>query len=371
MRYDDLMITESPEMQLGFQMMANWLISDWVRRIIEFSRDRYTPVQWVYDLAAGSVAETFQHNRHLKKLPEKLRPFVKNAVAKHMRIAAREKDSERFGDYRATSQPEINLYFDMEVFARNLDEIRAGNASIIHNLLNTRRTTLIHELRHAYDDFASAGKYRETPQAATARQANTTALRNPSYANVHTAHNAYLLQPHEISAHFTHVVSAIAPYLHGSWRDYFSQFKANFDGWSQMPANVRMRLIKRLGAEWSQVHGRAPTDITPFIQKLAGKLRTAGSKISVYPAHGDIEIRDLATAKPREQAAVLHQVTYLADILKRQVVTYDDVPMLQGFGFVRNKGRNKDYRISAPFRYSPRSHMKRDKLGEADRLIPK
>jgi hypothetical protein len=342
---------ESPEMQAGFEMIARLLINDWVTRIMQ----QHSHIAVIYNLAAGTFATTFVNGRHLKKLPEKLRAFVKHSVKVYTRLVAVEKTDQTRGEYRSGSiyhrQPEIILYFDPEPFAEYLSR---PNWHTLHNFLRTRGRTLVHELRHAYDDYASSGKYTISSQAYTAAVDRRSATADPSDEKRIRAHRSYLLQPHEISARYTQATGTIWPFLHGAWTDYFAKFKEAFDGWQDMPPNVRMRLIRRLGAEWTNAHDkRPPIDINPFIKKLDAKLKAAGSDIRVSPAHGNIEVWGLQDAPPKLQTAVLNQVTYLADIFQRQVVTHDAVP--GGFGFVRNKGRNIDYRISAPYRRSPRS----------------
>lgn len=339
----------APEMQNGFMIVANLLISAWTQRILTLRGDR--PIRDLHDLPVGSMEETFQNGRHLKKLPDKLRAFVKQAAKLHMRIVATEKTGDTKGQYFTRhGQPEIVLFYNDALFVEHREQINAGNATILGRFLRSRHDTLVHELRHAYDDFASTGKYRFSPEAIKAGQAQAQANDDASRQQ---AHQAYLLQPHEISARFTQTVSTLTSYLQGSWRDYSAQFKQHFYGWYELPPKAKLRLLKRLATQWIDAHGeRQPTDINPFIAKLDAKL---GGEIRVLPAHGNIEIAGLARAPRSKQATALQQVTYLADILRRQVVTYDDVPMLKGFDFVRNQGRNIDYRVSARYRREPRS----------------
>jgi hypothetical protein len=348
MQFKDLFETAS-EMQAGFMTLANLLLMAWTRRILTLRRDR--PLHDLHDLPVGAVDETFQHGRHFKKLPDQLAAFVKQAAKQHMRIVAVEQTGDTKGQYfaRRHQQPEIDLFYDAALFAEHRDQINGGNASILHRFLTSRYDTLIHELRHAYDDFASTGKYRFSPETAKAGEAKAQAKDD---ATRELAHQAYLLQPHEISARFTQTVATL-PYPQGSWRDYRDQFTQRFYGWSPLPPDVKMRLLKRLATHWIDANGqRQPTDIKPFIARLNAKL--GDSEIGVYPAHGNIEITGLARESPPMQAKALQQVAYLADIFRRQVVTSDNVPMLKGFDFVRNQGRNIDYRISAQYRREPR-----------------
>jgi hypothetical protein len=113
---------------------------------------------------------------------------------------------------------------------------------------------------------------------------------------------------------------------------------------------VQKRLLVRLGMIWTAKQRKRPIDINPFIQKLSAKMHETYPDIDVFAAHGNIEIRNLDTVSSKAQVFVLDKVCRLADIFQRQVVTYDDLPVLHSFDFVRNKGRNKDYSVSERFR---------------------
>jgi hypothetical protein len=365
MRFSDVITEKSQEhgktaeLQTGFQTIARLLIDAWTTRIIKSIRgitsySRF-PLHGIYDLAAGSVAETFEHGKHLRKLPEQLRVFIKYAAKRFMILRAEEQTDDTkskyqtMGTYRSGGggvQPIITLYFDKRDFDTNLEQMKVGNIWKIGNFLDSRRDTLIHELVHAYDDFMSSGKYTSGAK----RQRRQYGAPPPTDEEKLAAHNSYLASPHEINARFGQTIANLNTHSYSTWREYVYGFKTEYYGWDLMSPEVKRRLLVRLAMVWTATQRQKQIDIKPFVQKLHNRLHETFADLWIAPAHGNIEIRDLDSLPSKSQAFVLDNVCRLADIFQRQVVTWDDLPILRGFGFIHNKGRNKDYSISQRIR---------------------
>lgn len=352
-------VSQTAEMQLGYKMIARWLIDGWAMRIVKFIRltqsqygsgdiDPKSLPSRIVDLAVCSFSEIFGTRKHFNKLPKRLQDFLKQASKREMIIRPRAQVDETKGvfAYQGT-QPVIVVYFDKEEFDDRQEYFADGNPHQVQEFLSTRTDTLVHELIHAYDDFASGGKYLD----------QNFWKDQPSYGDPPLSdqervakHERYLQYTHEINARFGQTVSQMYAPQFTNWRDFMWHFQENYQGWRLMPPEVKRRLLIRLGSIWTAEERKKTIDIKPFVEKLNNRLREIDPMIWINSSSGNIEIRDLDELPPKTQSLVLMQTTKLADIFQRQVVTSEDVPMLTGFGFVRNRGRNKDYRISSPFR---------------------
>jgi hypothetical protein len=356
MRLDELFapqaLMESPATQSGFQILAQTLLRSLATRITSTLSERlaedpdYVPELW--RLPATTFGTAYPNGKGLKKLPEPVRKFVKANPS--LRLYVDEPNARLNGIYRskphATAQAEIGLFMDPAWFTEIQEAARQGRLTywIVINFLSKRTDVLVHEIAHAYDDWASNGKFRDNARSLTAKA-------NPKNFDL------YLTDPIEINARFMQTVSKMAAYRRGSWKDYLSAFKQEFTGWRLLSVTDKRRLMQRLAAVYSQDRVAPPMNIAAQAKALAAKLSERfGIPILLnYHAVTDtIDVTYLPTRDRTIQQFVLQAAARLADIYRKTVEISEAVPqtLLKALGFVRNRGRNKDFRLSTPW-YRP------------------
>jgi hypothetical protein len=106
--------------------------------------------------------------------------------------------------------------------------------------LSTRRSELVHELRHAYDDAASAGKFRHNARTAAAEKAQRE--RSPQ------ATALYFNDPVEISARLTAALGHHQAALAKPFAEFAALVMRDFGRWKELPAADRRQLLKRIAS---------------------------------------------------------------------------------------------------------------------------
>ena len=329
-----IQLNESKIMQDSFELMAKLLLEEWAHRITSGVHEpNYNSLSF-YDFVCITVNSVFENRKNFNKFPPKFQQFLKYVCQKHLRFEIKEKTTSTSADYSHwfPLQPEINLYFN--TISAESTKILMSSYSKTLTFLSIRKTALIHELIHAYDDYISGGKFRD-----------------PNYNpyKKEKDHNKYLNYTHEINARFFQTVASLPKTT--IWKDYLRDFKYKFEGWKFLSPTTKKRLITRLATRFQRKE--TLIDITPFVDRLKIKIKTiTDADVYVSKSFDNIEIENIDKVPNDLQKQVLTLVCRTADIFQRKVETSDKLPLLKEFGFIKNSGRNKDFRISRLF-YRP------------------
>ena len=138
------------------------------------------------------------------------------------------------------------------------------------------RSTLMHEIRHAYDDFISKSNYANDKKSLKYYKNKTDDPTAPNYTMSPEEHKIYLTLPHEYWARFTqtiHDINKSKPF-----NDFFNEFKRNIKGWDLLTQNNRERLGKAAYRYW---------DLKPAVNEISVKHKgqyNAGQEHIIYPA---------------------------------------------------------------------------------------
>lgn len=106
------------------------------------------------------------------------------------------------------------------------------------------RSTLMHELQHAFDDWVSGGNYNSDNKSK--KYYDRRQERNADNSGEKMSkdeRNIYLTLPHEYWARFTQAASQ-AGYLPTDWEELLGDFKEALGGWKLLSPNHQKRLIK-------------------------------------------------------------------------------------------------------------------------------
>lgn len=355
----DVVLSEASEQQQGFEMMARSIISALSNKTFRHFLEmlKYHPSRHfdIYDCAGVSIEQVYPNRKGVSKLPDSLKAFYK--ANRNLVVSVDEARRNVNGQYRPPrykgEAPQITLFYDAGDFSKAIEK-NAGTYPInpweLGKFFEKRFDTLVHELTHAYDAWASAGKYISHPRTAE------------FYKNTDD-HDAYLNQPLEINARFYQTVSKMYHERRKPWKEYLSHFRWNFPGWKLVPEDEKRRLIQRLAIEYGKHNTPKPMDISAQVKSLEAKLEQRyGTQINLYfNDHVDSVVVNHIQSKDKQQRAeILWAVTRLADVYRKTVTTSEpfQAQTLKDLGFVANRGRNKDYRTrDAFYRRSKRAEV--------------
>jgi hypothetical protein len=218
--------------------------------------------------------------------------------------------------------------------------------------------TIIHELVHAYDDYASEGKFRENKRSGADR---TQALIRGEGEHG----KAYLRDPIEINARFSQVIVNLQKtfWRYKTFAEYLDDFKFGFNGWDVVPPREQRRLIKRLGADYTSKKKTEKKDKTENVKRLQKKLLGMGARfeihfqpkanfirISTMLENGRDQMEDVPQYLPLiTKFADTHRLDISAHLGKIKTRAKGAVALqkkFKQFNFVPNSGRTKNYAIS-------------------------
>lgn len=316
------LLTESPQTQHGLEVIAYAVLNSMATQVSKL-RD-------VNEIDRVSVTlEDVLGRNTLKRLDDKIKAFIKARAAMPIRLA--HKNTKYLGAYYRAPKARIIIYVakedDLRILENDLaayDTIRSTTAI---SFLRRFKTTLVHELVHAYDDFASQGKAFK-------------------HKIIPSEYDAYLSLPSEINARFMEVVKELEHKKLDGWQAYLGAFRFEFKGWKLLTDDQKKRLVRRLAAEYQQ--GRSPEtlDISANVNALRERLHADGIDVwvSFYKPNDIIDISRLQTRDDSVRDRVVNAVFKLADTYRKTVVT-SDLPdrYAREKGFQRNKGRNRNF----------------------------
>jgi hypothetical protein len=346
----DVVLSEASEQQEGFEMMARSIITALSNKTFQHFLKMLTGYPSmhleIYDCAGVSIDEVYPNRKGVSKLPDSLKAFYK--ANRNLVVTVDEARGNVKGQYQPKryegGQPVITLFYDPEDFAKAIEKNTTSypvNPWELGKFFNTRFDTLVHELTHAYDAWASSGKYIGHPRTA-------------EFYKDTKNYDKYLNQPLEINARFYQVVSQMYHERRKTWKEYLNYFRWNFPGWKLLPDDEKRRLIQRLAVEYGKHNTPKPMDISGQVKRLEAKLEQRyGTQINLYfNDHVDsIVVNHIETKDKQQRAEILWAVTRLADVYRKTVTTSEpfQAQTLKDLGFVANRGRNKDYRTRDAF----------------------
>lgn len=332
-------LTETVDHQKGFEHLAIKVLDSFATRIVKLLPDiakRHELPLHKIDLESypAILLQDVNNGKIIKHLPRSLQKFVEDNPTLRFEISERTENTK--GYYRRRpSQPEIVLLVDKEALVEFQTSLKSGlNWYNVRDFLFTTYETLIHELVHAYDDWVSNGNYRTF---------------------IDFSYEEYLKKQEEVNARFYQVVSKLNPNV--TWKEFRSGFIYSFDGWHLLSEEQRKRLLKRLSRYYLSQQPPKLFNPSKQVKKLEGKLRKIFGDplfISYSTASDTISVSSFANATPN-WSKILPPITKLADTYRKTIVT-SDIPenTAKEFGFIKNKGRNKNYKISEKFYRLPR-----------------
>lgn len=135
----------------------------------------------------------------------------------------------------------------MDAMVTTLQQRKKLRPAAVLAALSVRRSELVHELRHVYDDMLSGGKFSQNRRS----QAATAAAR----ARSPDATTLYFNDPIEISARLTASLAHNAAYVSDPLADFVKRVQHDFHQWDAVPAPERRRLTKRIASYYLHRRG--------------------------------------------------------------------------------------------------------------------
>ena len=150
--------------------------------------------------------------------------------------------------------------------------------TIISRSYNYLKESLRHELRHAYENKVSGGKYSSDKKSKAFYEKS--AQNNGKPINSKEDFNQYLRLPHEYWARFTAAVGDINFKGNRSFNEILENFKFNFSGWAVISNTVKQRLVKALYKYYDmKINGSQINEVVEgkevsrrFLQQLLGQV---------------------------------------------------------------------------------------------------
>jgi hypothetical protein len=333
--------------QSDFERLARLFLGHFIQRCLDYLPAKLDVIrhdpEGLYNFPGAMLDGAFPNRRGLSKFDTQMQRFIKGA--KTLRLEVRLKTGRVRGYYTSGGQPEITLFISPENYAKfqaALDEHR-HLYYLLQELFANSRDTLIHELQHAYDDWASQGKYRDNAKT----QAAQTARRSPPEVFGQTL---YLQDPIEISARYRQTVYNLGAVGSITWNEYLTKFRWNFEGWRLIAPEEQKRLIGRLAAYWMSQRPAQQRDIAAdfTLFKTHLKARFPGLYVSYSADSGAISIDDFGTTDKATRDLILGAIVRFADI-RGKIVAVAGLPLspaTKAMGFVSQKSRNRNYALS-------------------------
>ena len=145
-----------------------------------------------------------------------------------------------------------NLTYSMSIVDRDPDDntiSRDDAYRIIRTAIGVAfRSTLMHEIRHAYDDFISKNNYATDKKSLDYYKNKPDDPRKPNFSISPEEYKIYLTLPHEYWARFTQVIHDINKSK--QFKEFFNQFKSKINGWDLLTQNHKQRLSKAAYRYW-------------------------------------------------------------------------------------------------------------------------
>jgi len=167
--------------------------------------------------------------------------------------------------------------------ANNLNEKWSDTNAIqiLRFIFNDFKSTLIHEIQHAYDDFRSGGRYRLDKKSKNYYSNLKYDANKEGSRQTDLERSKYYDLPHEYWARFSQYVNKWKPGFNQSFDKIFENFKMFFVGYDNLSENNKKRLQKALYKFWDEKNNNRikentmklnKTELTEMIQKITKTL---------------------------------------------------------------------------------------------------
>ncbi len=134
------------------------------------------------------------------------------------------------------------------------------------------RSSILHEVEHAFRDFLSDGKSLDSKRGKEYRKAKRDEMENKRAGDKSDAslHIQYLKQPHEITARYTQTIDKIKFWkVEGNkgfkknrgLNDYVFNFKMKFVGWDILTDKMKQNLLKKVTKEYNYLSPEQTTQV--------------------------------------------------------------------------------------------------------------
>ena len=342
---------QSSEIQEALRTIANsWLhvaADKGVASVQEMADYGYAAKDISQHDLGGSVLEPKQVGG-FKRLPKAAQDFVRWIGKVHLRLAFAERGYGHLSNaaawYQSGSpgrQPEIIVVLPKREFDLIRQALTAGTLSsfVAWRILDDHRSQLVHELRHAYEDYISAGRFRDNPKSRKARLARQVLGHDDP-----KRHALYMNDPVEISARLAQVFAQEErARREQDWPAYLRAVRWGFRGWKDLPDSVKRRLTLRIAREWQRDRKSAP-DTQEAAKRLQDRLQAAGATIRLHAPNDAryISVEGLDEKDPARIAAVLRPVLAFADHYGLTVALGDKLPIpaVRPLGFKNQRPRS-------------------------------
>lgn len=294
----------------------------------------------------------------IKGLEPAFKAFVDEMIHRHLRIAfAPNSNAAQGRNFRGwftpkwgSRQPEIILVIKDEQFAFVKEALRNNYQleSRVRDILKPLTDILVHELTHAYDEWASNGQWQNngrSQKALSAEQDRSINRSDPKKSEA--AFELYLNDPIEINARYVQVVSQLEhKRSFMSWNEYRHAFAYGMHGWRSLPPKDKRRLLTRLATQWQEGRNTLDQDVQAACKRLQSRLQSTPAGADVWLSSnkdsGAINVNGIKLKKPELIMALLRPILVLADHYKMTVALGDKLPIpaVRPLGFINQRPRS-------------------------------
>jgi hypothetical protein len=338
--------------QVDMERLARMFMAHYLNRCLHYLPDRLgnlkTDPTGLLDFPGAMLRDVFPNRKGLSKFDATMQQFIKAVGTLRLGVGRKiDNTHAHYKDGGPHGQKEIVLFIDKKDWLTFQETMVSNNRILewpLRTMLDTRRHSLVHELQHAYDDWASKGKFRENPRSKAASlsrwQDHDDAMRAKLYLN----------NPIEISARYRDTVSELGSMVTDPWKEYFVRFQMKFQGWYGLSDDDKRRLTQRLAAYWISQHKPQSRDWTADVKDFTAKLRTKyGGYVYLHYAtnRNAVTIDSFGTDDPATKREILNHVIRFANNRRAMVATGDmkfDKDKKE-LGFVNQRTRNRDYAL--------------------------
>lgn len=230
----------------------------------------------IYQIYAPDF-DIYKYTLDLEGFPENIKNWIETNGLRI--IFAREEDGSTKGSFKSPKTIYLNYKPD-ESFLKDIWEMVNGTyaylgsgtpiktevTDIYIKLFYKFHSTLLHELRHAFDDYRSKGNYLNTKRWEKYKiKSDTLEPFNPeseqSVKQHSEKHKSYLKLAHEINARFSQALAKVRfDKFDDNWEikskkpfnEVLKDFKYEFENWRVLTPKMQQWITKRLYKYWDE-----------------------------------------------------------------------------------------------------------------------
>lgn len=223
--------------------------------------------------------DIYKYTLNLEEFPENIKNWIENQGLRIIMARDEDEDDNVKGSYK-TPKTIFLYYSESSSFLKDIWEmsnekyipygsnvpIKTNSIDIYSKLYYAFHSTLLHELRHAFDDFRSKRKYLNTKRWAKYYDkyyilSSFDANSEESIKKHTNKVQSYLRLPHEINARFSQALAKTHfDKLSDDWESKFKKpfedvlkdFKYNFEQWRTLTPKMQQWITKRLYKYWDE-----------------------------------------------------------------------------------------------------------------------